>query len=285
MRSACFTRRFSRFLHSNSLLALLSLFIASTQLKAEDAQLVGLGVEYDSAIYQGQDGYTSPYPLLDLNYGDFFVDNNVAGWTAYRWNNISVAIVATQGQTFLDVNDINAQSQELFAGIENRDKAFEAGFIYTYNAPVGIVTWEYFKDVSDTYGGMRNTLRLSRPSGNPMRLSVTPSIYVNYYSSAFNDYYYGISAEDNARGRALVNLDLPKDAQYSQDDYDAYRPLFEGQNSGHVGADIWFRKPYSEKLIGVAYFSAEQILGEQYNSSLVEDKKRFIFRLGLQYKL
>jgi outer membrane scaffolding protein for murein synthesis (MipA/OmpV family) len=279
MRSACLTYGVSRFLKINSLLALLVFSTVGSRAHAEEAQLIGLGAEYNSAIYQGQDGYTSPYPLINLSYGDFFIDDYVAGWTPFRWNNISVSLVVTQGQNYLDVEDISPQSQELFAGIENRDKAFEAGFIYEYNSPVGIVTWEYFKGVSSDYGGMRNTLRLSRPTGNPMRLTVTPSIYVNYYSTAFNDYYYGISPEENARGRELVAPGL------TQEEYDAYRPLFEGQNSGHVGLDVWFKKPYTENLIGVAYLSWEQILGPQNNSSLVEDTERYIFRLGLQYKL
>lgn len=259
-----------------------SLLITSWKAQAETGQYIGFGAEYDSAIYQGQDGFTTPYPLFDLSYGPFFLKNKTLGWTAYTRENISVALIATQGSVFLNVADINQASRTIFAGIQDRDQAYEAGFLYTYYSPVGVITWKYMKDVSDTYGGMRNILRLSRPTGNPNLISFTPSIYVQYFSSAFNDYYYGIDAKDNERGLAIVQDDRP---DLTLEEFEQnFRPQFEGKNSGHIGIDLWIRKPYTQNLIGVAYLGAEEVLGEVYNSTLVEDKKRFTFRLGLQYK-
>ena len=269
-------------LRSFLFLCFLSLFFTPF-VSAEQRNSFGIGATYESGIYYGQDGYVEPYPLIDAKLGDFFLKDKVLGWTGYRGENIEVALIASQNHFFLDVDEISEESQDIFVGIENRDKAIEAGFLYTYFSPVGDITWEYYKDFSGKHGGMHNTLRLARPSGNPNRISFTPSIFVHYYSSAFNDYYYGISGEDNARGLAIVQANGRPDID--EEEFEEFRPKFQGANSGHLGIDIWIKKAYTPNLIGVAYAAWEEVLGEVNNSSLVEDTARYTFRLGFEYRL
>ena len=268
-------------LRSFFLLCFLSFTVIPSAL-AEQRNSFGIGATYHSGIYYGQDGYVEPYPLIDAEFGDFFIKDKVIGWTGYRGENIEVALIASQNDFYLDVDEISEDSQEIYVGIENRDKAVEAGFLYTYFSPVGDITWEYYKDFSDAHGGMHNTLRLARPSGNPNRISFTPSIFVHYYSSAFNDYYYGVSGADNDRGLAIVQQTRP---DIDEVEFAAFRPVFEGANSGHLGVDIWIKKAYTPNLIGVAYAAWEEVLGEVNNSSLVEDTARYTFRLGVEYRL
>ncbi|KZZ59783.1 MAG: MipA/OmpV family protein [Oleiphilaceae bacterium] len=257
----------------------------SLSANADERNAYGLGVTYESGIYQGQDGYTEPYPFIDANFGDFFIKDKVVGWTGFRHNNISIALIASYNDYFLDTEDINDASKDIFVGIENRDRAFEIGFLYTYYSQVGDLTWEYYKDVSDKHGGMHNIVRLARPTGNPNLITFTPSIYVHYFSSAFNDYYYGISASENVNGfEELKNRAVDPRPDLTQRQFDEFRPEFEGENSGHLGFDIVIKKPYSQNIVGVFYAAWEEVLAETENSSLVEDSERLRFRLGLEYK-
>ena len=262
----------------------LSLYALSLSANAKELQYAGLGVTYDSGIYQGQDGYASPLPMIKLDVDDFFVRDKVIGWTGYRWNNISVSLIASYNDYFLKTDDIGQQSKHVYLGIEDRKRVAEVGFLYTYNSPVGTITWEFYKPLSSSEGGMHNITRLARPSGNPNLISFTPSIYVHYFSSAFNDYYYGISHQENIAGyNALVDAG---DTRFVDvDDFETnFRPTFEGANSGQLGIDLLIQKPYGENLVGIAYLGWEEVLGEQQNSSLVEDSARYTFKLGMAYK-
>ncbi len=268
---------------TRSFSVLFALTLLTTPLAyAEQSNSFGVGASYESGVYYGQDGYVEPYPMIDAEFGDFFIDNKVVGWTGYKRENIEVALIVSQNDHFLDVNDINEESQHIFVGIENRDRAVEAGFLYTYFSPVGDISWEYYKDVSNTHGGMHNIVRLARPSGNPNLVTITPSIFVHYFSSAFNDYYYGIDAAENAQGLAIVQQTRP---DIDAVEFEEFRPAFKGENSGHLGIDIWIKKAYTPNLIGVAYAAWEEVLGEVNNSSLVEDDARYTFRLGIEYRL
>lgn len=249
---------------------------------ADQPNSFGIGATYESGVYFGQDGYVEPYPLIDAKFGDFFIDNKVVGWTGYKRENIEIALIVSQNNHFLDISDINEESKDIYVGIENRDRAIEAGFLYTYFSPVGDITWEYYKDISNTHGGMHNIVRLARPTGNPNLVTITPSIFVHYFSSAFNDYYYGIDGSENARGLEIVQQTRP---DIDAIEFEEFRPAFKGENSGHLGIDIWIKKAYTPNLIGVAYAAWEEVLGEVNNSSLVEDDARYTFRLGIEYRL
>lgn len=252
---------------------------------AQDTNAYGIGVTYDSGIYFGQDGYAELYPMIDATFGSVFIKNKVLGWRAFEHNNISVSLIASRNDYYLDTSEINAASKDIFLGIEDRDKAFEVGFLYEYASPVGDLSWEYYKDISNKHGGMHNILRFARPSGNPNLISFTPSIYVHYFSSAFNDYYYGISSAENEAGRTLLRDRVNDPRDLNEQEFENFRPQFEGANSGHLGFDIWIKKPYSKNLVGVFYAAWEEVLGEVENSSLVEDDARLTFRLGLEYRL
>lgn len=252
---------------------------------SNDFNSVGLGATYNTGIYFGQEDFIEPYPLIDLSYGGFFIKDKIVGWTAYTRENISVALIATQNEYFLDMNEINEGSKDIYVGVGSRDRAIEAGFLYTYNSPVGAITWEYFKDVSNTYGGMHNIVRLARETGSPNGLSITPSIYVHYFTSAFNDYYYGVSGLENERGLAIVKnrAENPR-PNLTSTEFEEFRPEFEGQNSGHLGIDVWIKKPYTKNIVGTLYLGWEEVLGEVNNSPLVEDTARYTFRLGAEYR-
>jgi len=281
------TTSFTRFFGKRTALISLLLFTlsipATAQAKDHPASL-GLGIQYDSGIYYGQDGYATPYPLIDLNWGGLFIKDDHVGWTAFEWENISVALIAARGQYFLDIDEISKESKDLYLGIKNRDRAIEAGFLYTYNAPIGTLSWAYYKDVSNTHGGMHNITRLSRAMGNPARLTFTPSIYVHYFTSAIDDYYYGVDAAENELGRTELRTRAVSPQDLSEEEFNEFRPTFEGANSGHIGVDLWIKKAYTRNLIGVAYLNWEEVLGEVNNSPLVEDRARYTFRLGMEYR-
>lgn len=265
-------------------LTALSVSTLSFAEESENRFIVGLGLGYESAIYQGVDGYAYPAPLFDIRWGRFFVygmregsEGVMAGVQVFETENTSLSLMINQGTTFLDIDDVSDESADLFTSLEDRKAAIEYGFRYLYNSPVGRITWDYYKDFGSAYDGMRNTLRIARTIGRPDRLQFRASLYVDYFSTAFNDYYYGITAEENEE--AAIELDLPLNVFEEQ-----FRPQWDGQNSGHLGIDLKVEKPYSENLIGTFYFALEEVLGEVYRSAIVEDKERFYGAIGVLYK-
>lgn len=265
---------------------LISVFVCSSASAAEpdysveDHFAMGIGAGYNSSIYQGIDGYVFPDLFFDMQQGNFYAQGQTFGWDFVRSERVTFGFAATRGAHFLDTGEVNSSQEFLYYGIEDRDRAYEVGLMYRYRSRVGLVSFEYWKDASDAYDGLRTTTRLARPIPNDGGMVVIPSLFVNYYSTKFNQYYYGVSRAENERAAVIeYGVLTPETLENVRD----VRPDYTPGNSAHLGVDIHIRMPVSEQLLLTAYFAYEDITGEAFRSPLVEDRKQYISTFGLMY--
>jgi len=246
-----------------------------------DHVMVSVEGVYDSGLFQGQDGFIYPELYLDVRQGDFFILDQTFGYDMFVGSRASFSLAITRGDTFLEVDSINDAQEELFYGIEDRDRAIEAGFIYKYRSRVGLVSFEYYKDISDKHDGLRTVFRITRPipnnEGGPV---FVPSLFVNYYSREFNRYYYGVTEQENIAGTRIA---YGSSTAINQNRYKKIRDEYKPNNSAQLGVDIRVRYPLTEQLSATGYFSYEDIVGEAFRSPLVEDRKYYNARLGISY--
>lgn len=246
----------------------------------QDHALIGANARYFSGLYFGQDGYVEAEPYFDVRWGGLFAIDQTLGLDIARSERASLAIAVTRGSHFLDPDDINESQRELFLGIEERERAFEAGFIYQYRSRVGMVTFDYFQDVSNAYKGGRGGVKVTRPIPNEGGISFTPGLFVRYYSEAFNNYYFGVSETEN---EAAINQLYGIVNDTTRANFARLRQAYAPGNSGHFGFDVEMRMPLGENLLLTGYFAYEEVTGPQFRSPLVEDRKQYTSKLGLAY--
>ena len=242
---------------------------------------IGVGAKVYSGPYSGQDGYVEPLPLLNIEQGRFFVKGYTVGYHFYNHKRVSLALAGSYNREFLDVDDINDKNKTLYYGIEDRDSATEFGFIGRFYSRVGLVEGTFFKDVSDTHDGTRSSLSISRPIPDTGKWTMVPSFYVNYYSEKFNNYYYGVSQEENDRGEAIaVDQAIIVDGEFSE----KIRPTYIPGNSGHVGFALDMKYSFSKNLKAIGNIAIEKFAGEVETSPLTEDKQLVTAVIGLAYE-
>jgi len=249
----------------------------------EDHVSIGVGAAYNSSPYVGYNGFATPMPFFDIRYGNFFAKNNhdepVIGFELFRHKRIMLAVAATRGRTFLDVDEINEKSDVLYLALEDRKQAAEAGLIFHFYSRVGLFEATAFHDISSAYGGTRSSMSISRPFPDTGNWSIVPRFFIKHYSEKFNNYYYGVSVEDNNNAEPAVILTGHTLADYIRDT----RPAYEADTSGHVGIDLDIKYNFSESLSAVGYIAIEKFSGSVETSPLIEDKELVTTSLGLQY--
>jgi len=251
------------------------------QSKSQDIVSLGFGVKVNSAPYKGQDAYSDPIPLINIQQGRFFFKGATVGYHFYNHKRVSLALAASYNSEFLDVDEINDKNEQLYYGIEDRDPATEVGFVGRFYSRVGIVEGTFFKDVSDTHDGTRASLRISRPIPETGKWTVVPSFYVNYYSEKFNNYYYGVTQEENDNGEQIaVDKGEIIDGEFSR----RIRPTYDTGNTGHVGFSMDIKYSFTQNIKGVGNISIEKFAGEVETSPLTEDKELITAVIGFAYE-
>ncbi len=249
----------------------------------KDIVSVGAGIKVYSAPYGGQNGYTEPFPTIEIELNRFFVKGLMAGYRFYDHKRVSLGVAANYGREFLDLNDINDKNQKLYYGIEERDAAVEIGFVGRFYSRVGLVEGTFFKDISDTHDGTRSSLKISRPIPDTGNWTLVPSFYVNYYSEKFNNYYYGVSKAENEAGLAIAvsKSEIVDDPfEFSR----LIRPTYSPGNSGHVGFDLDIKYAFTENVKLIANIAIEKFAGEIETSPLTEDNELITTVIGLAYE-
>ena len=250
----------------------------------KDILLIGFGAKIYSGPYHGQDSYVEPFPTINIAQGRFFIKDLTIGYHFYNHKRVSLALAASYNRELLDVDDINDKNEKLYYGItEDRDPATEFGFIGRFYSRVGIVEGTFFKDVSDTHDGTRASLRISRPIPSTGKWTMVPSFYVNYYSEKFNNYYYGVTQEENDKGAEIAENrsvnPIPK-IFFSR----RIRSTYKTGNTGHVGFSMDMKYAFTQNIKAVGNISIEKFAGEVETSPLIEDKELITVLIGLAYE-
>jgi outer membrane scaffolding protein for murein synthesis (MipA/OmpV family) len=245
---------------------------------------IGFGAKAYSAPYSGQNGYVEPFPLIQIELNGFFLKDYTVGYRFYNHKRVSLALAANYGREFLEVDEINSKNEILYYGIEDKDSATEVGFVAQFFSRVGLVEGTYFKDVTNTHDGSRASLKISRSIPDTGKWEVVPSFYVNYFSEKFNNYYYGVSQEENDIGEEIA-LNLPSGAPIRAEEFsEKIRPTYIPGNSGHVGFALDMKYAFTDHVKAIINIAIEKFAGEVETSPLIEDKQLMTAVIGLAYE-
>lgn len=168
--------------------------LASTAHAAENdwEMILGLGASHESSIYKGVDGETNPQPIAHIEYGDFWVRGEQAGYTLLEGNNWSLSPVISLGVGSGFEQD-NVKDNDLFKGLDERKAGIGYGLTLGYDMQWAELTASVLNDTkSDISAGFE----LGREFQITDRFSIETAASATWRSSGYNDYYYGISSKE-----------------------------------------------------------------------------------------
>ena len=225
----------------------------------QDAQLsVGVNVLYANTAYDTDENEVRVLPGVFYDNNRFYARGAQAG--AYLINdgtNELSATVQLAGNSF-DPDDANGALQ----GLDERKISAAAGLSYQRRTPVGGFRAQVATDVLDRSDG--STARLSyigRITKN--KLTVYPSIGFEYQDDSYNEYYYGVSAEESARTGV---------------------PEYIANSSLNPYINISANYDINERFAGFFNQSVSYLANEQYDSPMVDSRTESTTTLGLLYK-
>ena len=146
--------------------------------------------------------------------------------------------------------------------LDKRKASAAAGLSYLRRTPVGGFRLQVATDVLDKSGG--NTARLTYLAKiTKDKLTVYPSIGFEYHDADYNNYYYGVSAQESAKTGVAA---------------------YESNNSLNPYINISANYDFNERWAGFANQSLSYLPNEQYDSPMVDSRTDATTTLGLLYK-
>lgn len=158
--------------------------------------LYGLGIALDQGVYKDFDTRILPLPLIGYRSENLTVFGPFVNYHFYRQGDFKFSARLVPVFEGYDESD-----SKVFAGMEDRDFSFALGLGASYQ--ISDIKFEVnaSHDVLDRSGGYEAGLSLSKVYRyGPV--FIEPSVSLNYQSSHFIDYYYGVQASEASSTRA-----------------------------------------------------------------------------------
>jgi outer membrane protein len=154
---------------------------------------MGIAAISKQSAYQDFDDEATVAPIIMYKGENFYWMISQGGYNFFS-NSSShqlAAIVEIGGDSWKK-EDLEDDSFLQDLSIEDRDRAFNAGLLYSYRASWGAIKTKIATDVSDTHEGNYGDISYSYPWRVSDKLMLISTIGVNWIDSDYATYYYGI---------------------------------------------------------------------------------------------
>ena len=134
-------------------------------------------------------------PRLEYRGERIFLDAEGLGLTLFRKANFSVGGIITGDSSYLSYEE-NYEDNKALVGIRERDTTWNAGLYLIGNLGAGQIRLKAVQEVSSEHDGQVVDLSYSHNFSVGDRLNITPRIGVEWASSEWVNYFFGVSAEE-----------------------------------------------------------------------------------------
>lgn len=219
----------------------------ATSLQTKQKLVIGAGPYVQSQPYDGADGFLLPTPVLFFDNKLFYV----------RWVRVGMYFMGQSGEAFSWGASITAQPRTLgykssdapiLTGLEERKSSWEAGVALSAEYKSYFAELVFLHDILDASNGYiaRSEIGDSIKTGN---WNFFPSLLVIYHSESFNDYYYGVRAEE-------ATLE---------------RPAYKADAGFDFGVQTYISYAFDEQWSALVNLRADYIDDTAYDSPLVDE--------------
>lgn len=204
-----------------ALLALLALAVSAHANEEEsDSHLsLGIGAGYNSGIYKDYDSSRwGAVPLLHYEDQHFYLDGGSAGVKLYNSENQALTLGAGfSGNEFKPNRSRDTRLQQL----DKRKSGVSANLGYSLDTDYGSLQTGITQDISGKSKGTQMDAQYGYTWEVSPQFAITPAVGATYASKKYNQYYYGVSAQEAARSglpaynaKGGINPDIDLSAQY-----------------------------------------------------------------------
>lgn len=169
----------------------LFLMMSTALAYAEESAIIGIGVSAEKTPYKRTGTQYRANPTVMIEARHFYVDGLEAGIYAINNDTHQLALTVSGGHQFDPDDSDDAQIKAL----KKRKTAIMAGLDYSFTGRYGQVGASVNKDLSGHSKGINADLAYGALVKTG-RVTVVPSLGLAYYDRKWNNYYYGVSAEE-----------------------------------------------------------------------------------------
>ncbi|MDX8335978.1 MipA/OmpV family protein [Candidatus Cetobacterium colombiensis] len=233
----------------------------STMALAENKYGVGLGVGVSNSIYKGADDKAYPVPLLDINYGNFYVKGITPGYYLFRGEDLSVS-------AFIDpMAGFPIKAKDMGVGYTNiDDRDFQAMVGLRADLNTGIAGIRTGASVQFGEHGSEAKISAFRPYNINDKFTLVPGIYVKGFSGDYTDYYFGVTSDEVNRSK-----------------FDNLNREYKADAAASVGANLTAEYKWNEKFSLIGILGVEKFSSEVTDSPIVNEDPLFIASVGAKY--
>ena len=187
-----------------------SLLAISSAASASEFSL-GITTSYSPAVYKGNDAKFTPFPMINYQGENFYIRGTEAGFALFPQGtplNI-IPHVKYDGRS-LDPSDADSADLKL---LDERKAGALGGVTIQALTTTGVIEITAGADLSGNHDGVYAEAVWKLPIKTADYL-IMPEFGYTYYDSNFNDYYYGVTAEEAVKtSSAITAFDAPDEGQ------------------------------------------------------------------------
>ncbi len=235
--------------------------LATESFAEETNYKVGLALEGSSALYKADNHYDYlPYPILDLQYKNFYIEDLEAGVGFEVIDNLSISgfITALDGQ-YISSSDMKKGYRSI--NKRNYQLSFGVGVEYDFDG-LGLSDTTISYSFRGGKHGIIQRVDLSKTLPLSSSFVVGGSVGANFYNRVYSRYYYGVKKSE--LGGDITKTYRP-DASFSYD----FLAWGDYQITDHFGLR--------------AAITYEKFDKEVKNSPIVDDSYQLTYILGAYY--
>ena len=222
---------------------------------------IGLGGQWESSFYKGEDSEFNPAPFLHYENGNFELqayDGVSAMYSFFEFKGVYFAVKAS----YENEEGYDPEDSKYLAGMDELDDTFGAGIQIGKQMGQWSADLEVMQDVSGKHKGQEVTMQISRQI-DIGKFKFRPGVSLAWISSKKVDYYYGVATHE-------VRAD---------------RPYYSPDSGFEAGVEFFFERELFHNFSLIGYVELTVPGGEIKDSPLVDDKD-YLFGsvIGIVYK-
>jgi len=187
-----------------------SLLAISSAASASEFSL-GVTTSYSPAVYKGNDAKFVPFPMISYQGENFYIQGTEVGFSLFPQGtplNI-IPHVKYDGRS-LDPDDVDNADLEV---LDERKAGLLGGVTIQALTTTGVIEITAGADLSGNHDGVYAEAVWKLPIKTADYL-IMPEFGYTYYDSNFNDYYYGVTAKEQAdSNNKFTAFDAPSEGQ------------------------------------------------------------------------
>lgn len=235
--------------------------VLSTVVLAENRYGIGAGIGVSNSIYKGAEDKAYPVPLLDVNYGNFYIKGITPGYFFFKGEDLSLSVFVDPMAGFpIKAKDMGHG----YTNIDDRD--FQAMIGLRTDLNTGIAGIRTGASVQFGEHGSEAKLSAFRPYHINNKFTLVPGIHIKGFSGDYTNYYFGITSDEVHRSSTdKLTKEYKADTAYS------------------FGANLSAEYKYNEKVSFIGILGVEKFSSEITDSPIVNDDPLFIASIGAKY--